>query len=69
VGLAEVSLGGVMDCKSCVFFEREGNTNAGWCHRYPPVLPSNYDGTGRQIPLVRLDDWCGEYKLDLERPA
>ncbi len=32
----------------------------GFCHRYPPQVLPNYERD--LFPLVKKDDWCGEFK-------
>lgn len=36
-------------CIDCRFFA------GGQCRRFPPTTP-------REFPVVRADDWCGEFK-------
>ena len=33
------------------------------CHRYPPNATAKDVEGCAEWPLVRLDDWCGEFKL------
>ena len=40
-------------CATCLY-QQDGR-----CHRMPPII-YNYD-TERRFPVVKPDDWCGEY--------
>ena len=52
-------------CDLCRFFEAhkkpiEGRYQLGDCRRHPPRMED--DGTS--WPLVRIDEWCGEWAAD-----
>lgn len=49
-------------CATCLFYNDHDATDYnGQCRRMPP--------TGmRQWPLVKNDDWCGEYKTTAKSP-
>lgn len=38
--------------------------NSGRCRRYPPTLVSHDGAVGYSLPVVRDDDWCGEWRGD-----
>lgn len=49
-------------CVDCIYYKRE----TGRCLRYPPSL-NGEDKNGEPYygsPLVRPQDWCGEFKRD-----
>jgi len=51
-----------MRCKSCMWFVpkagSDGITNVGRCRRHAPTM-SGY-------PVVFVNDWCGDHKLNEE---
>lgn len=57
-------------CETCRFWERDGETGLGECHRNPPVaiplmlLPGgeNYEHALAAWPELTATDWCGEWK-------
>lgn len=57
-------------CEGCRFWERDGETRLGECHRNPPVaiplmlLPDgeNYEHALVAWPELMASDWCGEWK-------
>ena len=66
-------------CRSCQFFDRNNAatkeskaTQWGQCRRAAPVLsplnqkPHMIEGVW---PHVRDDDWCGEWRTEVQRPA
>jgi hypothetical protein len=49
-------------CKNCSFLEREPKDDMGFCRRYPPVIiNSGEDDYESILPVVSLNDWCGEF--------
>ena len=55
----------VMCCKNCRFFSDQYGTG-GYCKRYPPT-PVGLDEDNSVAycnPMVRNEDWCGEFKKD-----
>lgn len=36
--------------------------NSGRCRRYPPALVAHDNAIGYSFPVVRDDDWCGEWR-------
>lgn len=51
-------------CKNCLFFS-ECSSSGGYCKRYPPQCVSFNDDTVSYCdPMVRKDEWCGEFKLN-----
>ena len=49
-------------CQSCAFFQADPKAEYGACHRLPPVIVVDGDGYGFTFALVEFDDWCGEFK-------
>ena len=48
-------------CVGCEYFRRNGHSaGAGECRRYPAVVFESK--AWGEWPLVRDDNWCGEYK-------
>lgn len=46
-------------CQNCKFFNTTNNT----CHRFPPSTTGAEQIEGNESwPLVKLSDWCGEFK-------
>lgn len=54
-------------CASCRFFLlSEPKDEAGYCRRFPPTLIVVNDEPSTAFPVVRHDEWCGEFKRKLE---
>lgn len=45
-------------CETCLFFQL-CDGRYGVCRRFPP---SNVIGNSHEFPIIRQDDWCGEYQ-------
>ena len=61
------------NCEQCAFVQRytgQSSTNPKqWellqCHKNPPMPGTDpYSGPGRW-PVVRPDDWCGQYQTEV----
>ena len=50
-------------CKNCRFWEQE-ESDAGYCHRYPPktIKLDDYAYDTLPPPLLTDDYWCGEWQ-------
>lgn len=56
------------DCKDCrFFFSAEFNEGKGVCRRHAPKVI--HGELMARWPFVDETDWCGEFKLDVEREA
>ncbi len=56
-----------MKCVNCKFWTRrkkEGMTDFGFCHRFPPQV--FFDSTNQYeisvLPTIHQDEFCGEFK-------
>lgn len=69
-----------LTCETCDCWVREGNSDNGACHRYPPIpypMPvkqSNIVGLDRPVmgqicifPLVGKNNWCAEWSDSTEK--
>lgn len=54
-------------CANCRF--GNGTDVAGLCQRHPPKVIVLHGEALSLWPEVRLDDWCGDFKSDVEREA
>lgn len=43
-------------CGDCMFYHEHT------CHRFPPQIFVDVDGSGVAFPVVNKLDWCGEFK-------
>lgn len=52
-------------CKYWVAHEKDGNL--GDCHRFPPqlVASGDYNEVTSQFPFMLIDDWCGEFAVEV----
>lgn len=48
-------------CENCRFYYEEGRQ----CRRYPPTVYGcdEDNGTAYGFPYMRIDEWCGEFKI------
>lgn len=46
-------------CEICKFYMDNE------CHRFPPQIYVDQDGASSTFPLVRRQEWCGEFKLQI----
>jgi len=51
-----------MECKGCRYFKPDRDTGMGLCRKEAPRwVPGDNSYRGRW-PVVRKNDWCGEFK-------
>jgi hypothetical protein len=54
-------------CASCRFFLLpDPKDDVGYCVRFPPKVIVINDAPESVLPVVRHDEWCGEYKHALQ---
>lgn len=61
-------------CKTCIFFHDDVTVSAhlfhdvayGECRRRPavPVLDEIAESKERAFPIMRIEDWCGEWRSE-----
>lgn len=51
-------------CKNCKFFYELNTFNTGQCRRHSPERKeeSVHDNYTRVWPIIKHDDWCGDFK-------
>lgn len=59
----EATVKPIEDCLLCRFshssFDHYGYVT---CRRNPPIEGAKFPGDDARWPLVRIDDWCGEFQ-------
>lgn len=50
-------------CSQCIYWVAEDPVTVGHCHRYPPQVYYNTNGSvaAQKSPLVDHHHWCGEW--------
>ena len=57
-------------CSGCRFFQKRERWESGYCRRYPPTVMSGGEGDDyERNPMVKSDDWCGEFQAVADAPA
>lgn len=49
-------------CAHCRYFSVEAGEEMGECHRYPPAIMADDEGTYSSFPDIACFAWCGEFK-------
>ena len=49
-----------ISCSGCSFWDREANTEEGYCHRYAPRPAEK--GSPTRWQLTMATDWCGDFQ-------
>lgn len=52
-------------CENCKFWERREATH-GACLRYPPVAEVREGSINWTFPLVKPENWCGEWVTKIQ---
>ena len=55
-----------ISCDNCIFYDRSGIKNSGYCRRYPRTVVSVNGKIEHHYPLIGGWEKCGEFREDRE---
>lgn len=53
-------------CRTCMYWESDGNQDMGLCRRFPPSFIVEDGETSTSFAVSADNDWCGEYRRRLQ---